>query len=1100
MLEDAVTITPEFIHMCVDERDYQKGKAYEKQGRVISATYKKDGNGGFFFGEVRGSLPLPYAVEVTVVQRRYAMPSLTSCSCMLGGSCKHVAALLLSVMKQQTITVVPEMPAWQTLLTNIIRSDQADRKGQEVALLFEVREHQVSSGPYWKPVKTTAHFCSIKPAVRNTVTNKWVKSGISWKDVKNEQSYPTGRYRLSHQQIGVLADFFNAYRGSRTDREYDETLIRLDVFSNAGLWALLDNLRSAGIACITPARGNPAVFFHEPVTIQATARDIRHDLELSVRLMSGDVPVPKLNRHFIGEPISGVYWWKKAGYLSLLQVELHIAPLRTSQTLLALAQSGVAITVPEKDVDTFAESIYPKLARRLPIDISHVRHVSLKQAIPVRAMVAVSSHGDHELRAHIGFAYDDAGKNVVPYGVPYVGDIERDEAEEARVLGVLQTSLQGNGEYWFDMNDDRPILKSAVTLQGTAAIFCTQNTIPLLRANKDILVSVAPDVPTYSELAGVPEIRYELRADDGQPDWFNLGIEIIMEGTKLPFEQVFTALAEGEETLLLENGNYLRLHHPELNKLRQLIAEARALNDKEPDAELGLSRFQAGLWEELQALGVVTQQAAAWDTAVKGLLNVKNIPDIPIPKKLKTKLRPYQREGFQWMVFLWNHRLGGILADDMGLGKTVQTIALLLHIIERLPAKQRKPILVIAPTSVVANWADELSHLSPTIRYQYIQKVTGGTKELLQKISKADVVLTSYGLFRLDAAAYNAQQWELLILDEAQFVKNYQSQAYQHARKLNATLKLALTGTPLENNLMELWALLSIVAPGLFPSPQRFENFYRKPIEKEADAEKLTQLRKRIRPLMLRRTKDQVIKELPPKIEQVVDIELDPAHRKIYDTYLQRERQRVLGLLGDMDKNRFAIFKSLTTLRMLSLSAALVEPEKYAHVPSAKLSKLLTDLEEIVAENHSVLIFSQFTSYLKQVREGLDGAQIPYLYLDGATKNRAALLKRFRQHEASVFVISLKAGGFGLNLTEADYCFLLDPWWNPAVEQQAIDRAHRIGQTKQVMVYRFVSKNTIEDKVMALKAKKSKLFSSILDEGAVFSSSITSSDIKSLLE
>ena len=298
--------------------------------------------------------------------------------------------------------------------------------------------------------------------------------------------------------------------------------------------------------------------------------------------------------------------------------------------------------------------------------------------------------------------------------------------------------------------------------------------------------------------------------------------------------------------------------------------------------------------------------------------------------------------------------------------------------------------------------------------------------------------------------AYNARDWAILVLDEAQFVKNHQSKGYQNARKLHAGFKLALTGTPLENNLMELWSLLSIVAPGLFPSPKHFADFYQKPIEREANNEKLQQLRKRVRPLMLRRTKEQVVRELPAKIEQVIELELEAKHRKVYDTYLQRERQRVLGLLGDMDKNRFMIFKSLTTLRLLSLAPSLVDPKKYGKVPSTKLQALTEQLRELLSEGHRVLVFSQFTSFLKLVQAELRAQKIQHSYLDGSTTNRATLLESFKTSGTPVFLISLKAGGFGLNLTEADYCILLDPWWNPAVEAQAVDRAHRIGQTKQV--------------------------------------------------
>ncbi|MEO8284049.1 MAG: DEAD/DEAH box helicase, partial [Pseudarthrobacter sp.] len=363
----------------------------------------------------------------------------------------------------------------------------------------------------------------------------------------------------------------------------------------------------------------------------------------------------------------------------------------------------------------------------------------------------------------------------------------------------------------------------------------------------------------------------------------------------------------------------------------------------------------------------------------------------------------------------------------------------------------------------------------------------------------SDVVVVSYTLFRLDYEAYAAQRWAGLVLDEAQFVKNPATKASQNARRFPAPFKLAITGTPMENNLMELWSMFSITAPGLFPSSNHFTDYYRKPVEKEGDADKLAQLRRRIRPLMMRRTKELVAKDLPAKQEQVLELELAPRHRTIYQRHLQRERQKVLGLLDDMDKNRFAIFKSLTMLRRLSLDASLVD-EKYASVPSSKLDALMEQLGDIVAEGHRALIFSQFTGFLGKAAARLDAEGIPYAYLDGKTRRRAEVIERFKSGSAPVFLISLKAGGFGLNLTEADYVFLLDPWWNPASEAQAVDRTHRIGQTRNVMVYRLVAKDTIEEKVMALKDKKAKLFTAVLDEDAMFASALSADDVRGLFD
>ncbi|MBE7190827.1 DEAD/DEAH box helicase, partial [Jatrophihabitans endophyticus] len=362
-----------------------------------------------------------------------------------------------------------------------------------------------------------------------------------------------------------------------------------------------------------------------------------------------------------------------------------------------------------------------------------------------------------------------------------------------------------------------------------------------------------------------------------------------------------------------------------------------------------------------------------------------------------------------------------------------------------------------------------------------------------------DVVVTSYALLRLDTASYTTVRWGGMLLDEAQFAKNRHSTTYQRIRAIDVPFRLAITGTPLENDLMELWSILSIAAPGLFPSPSGFQDHYAKPIEKEGDRERLAQLQRRIRPLLLRRTKELVASDLPPKTEQVIEVELGKKQRAVYDRYLNRERQRVLGLIGEFDRNRFTIFRALTTLRQVALDAALIDAANEG-IPSAKLDLFDELLANALEERHRVLVFSQFTRLLGRVKDRLDEAEIGYAYLDGSTRRRGEAIDRFRSGEADVFLISLKAGGFGLNLAEADYCILLDPWWNPAAEAQAVDRAHRIGQTRQVMVYRLVAKDTIEEKVMALKESKRALFDAVMDgDGSMEVGALTAEDVRELL-
>jgi SNF2 family DNA or RNA helicase len=297
---------------------------------------------------------------------------------------------------------------------------------------------------------------------------------------------------------------------------------------------------------------------------------------------------------------------------------------------------------------------------------------------------------------------------------------------------------------------------------------------------------------------------------------------------------------------------------------------------------------------------------------------------------------------------------------------------------------------------------------------------------------------------------------------------------------------------------MELWALLSITSPGLFPFPDAFKEFYAVPIERNGDVEMLAQLRRRVRPLLKRRTKEQVAPELPPKQEQVLSVALEPRHRKIYDLALQRERQKVLKLLDDLDGNRFEILRSLTLLRQLSLHPGLAE-EEHREVPSAKIDALLQHVDAVAGTGHRTLVFSQFTGLLDLIQAALTGAGIEFVRLDGSTRRRAEVIERFKSGTAPVFLISLKAGGFGLNLTEADYCFLMDPWWNPATEMQAVDRTHRIGQTRTVHVYRLIAEHTIEERVLALQARKAELFRSVLDDGdGAFGRRLDADDIRGL--
>lgn len=878
-------------------------------------------------------------------------------------------------------------------------------------------------------------------------------------------------------------------------------------------------------------------------------------------------------------------------------VELALIPL--VEPLDAASESLISagtVHIPAAERATFQKEYLPALSRSIPsltpdpaLALPRVKppHLVLDISFDeqVRHDAQLSWHWEYPLNPFAEDSTDEAsakeasaqnpatGSDV--YSLPVFGypgeegGEVRDERFEARVLRSVRAilaahpALSGLEERRIEGWETRELL-SAI--------------LPKLRRVSAVQVRFNGTPPQFVEAT---DALIEITVSEGNSrDWFGLGIAVKVNNWTVPFAQIFEALDRGADRILLGNGTYFSLRRPEFKTLRTLIAEARELDDA--GGELRINRHQAGLFSELESLAASVHTTARWDAQVRSLLELvegmedaeesaekgaeeasdkgahgspapqkasrRVIAQRPVPAGLQATLRPYQVEGFQWLSFLYEQRLGGILADDMGLGKTVQALALLAHAIEEhrtaseRAASERAaservaserttecgesvepfvPFLVVAPTSVITNWAAEAARFLPEAKVVTITETTAGKTPLAERIAGAHLVLTSYTLLRMDEDAYTGyahtlgrtvdestgelsapEGWGALLLDEAQFVKNTGTRAWSIARAMPARTKIAMTGTPIENNLMELWALLAIVADGLFPSARAFRDLYARPAESGEDpahaAATAARLRRRIRPLMLRRTKELVAAELPAKNDTRVNLPLAAGHRRIYDTHLQRERQKVLGLLEDMDKNRFTIFQSLTLLRRLALDAALIDPEAYAGVSSVKRDYLVQQLPDLLEKGHRVLVFSQFTGYLKSISARLAEEGIGHLYLDGSTRNRAEVIEAFTSGQEPVFLISLKAGGFGLNLTEADHVFIMDPWWNPAAEQQAVDRIHRIGQDKEVHVYRLVAEGTIEEKVMQLKESKAALFDAVVGEGEFASAAVTAEDVREL--
>ncbi len=577
-------------------------------------------------------------------------------------------------------------------------------------------------------------------------------------------------------------------------------------------------------------------------------------------------------------------------------------------------------------------------------------------------------------------------------------------------------------------------------------------------------------------------------------DWFELKPEIRCNGELLALEEIRQLLEEG----MLRQGSACYLLGDEERRILELLAGMGGGKGKrrKKGEIVRISRLQILDWLELRSRGVTLRLPEEEEKLLAGLTCLARIPERPLPAGLVAELRHYQKEGANWLAFLHEHRFGACLADDMGLGKTIQTIAFLAGLAEgAIPAAGgvRLPHLVVVPPSLLFNWESEIARFYPAFRV-----VTYAGQNRRAAFGGADIVLTSYGILQRDADRLAAMPFHVAVFDEAQQLKNIHAATTGAARRIDARFRLALTGTPMENHLGEYFAIMDLCVPGLLGSYEEFRR--RIDIRGFGGIDTLV---RRTRPFMLRRTKEMIADELPPRVEADLYLEMTPKQRALY----QRTVEEVKGAVEEAfrakspGQARMIALTAILRLRQICLSPTLITPGSRADSP--KLECLVEQLAELREEGHSVLVFSQFTSYLDIIEEGLKQHRLPTLRLDGSTPvpRRKELVARFQQSdEPLTFLISLKAGGKGLNLTRATYVYHLDPWWNPAVENQASDRAHRIGQTAKVTVTRLLMRHTVEEKMMALKERKLKLYKALLDDAAgAGGASLTREDFDFLL-
>ena len=1148
-----VRLTDDQIIRRVGRGAFRRGLDYARKGRVRGIGVA--GNGDIISAQSKGSGTHIYQTMVFRKQHDQRSPEawVGNCSCPVGANCKHVAALLItarSLAQEEPHVAAPagQVAPWESRLAGLLRLERTPRRRMALEIIDD-------PGSMWgNPAGP-----SMLPLIEGK--RGWNRQGASWSQIASGALDD----EVDPEVIGVLRELAGMAGGYGF--YYADDRVSL-VTAPAHVWEVLRRGVAAGLTLTTAQRHGRPVHLAEGLrggvhliregdggVVVAPALEIDDVEEINRQ----QVPGIELDLTLmpIGDPVHGFYTWMPGRELLLMPIE----PRPTEALSRLLLGERETITIPAGDVERFETEHLEALTRALPI-LSADASIRLPRPTTLRAALAVHIDADeHHLTTEWSIRYiSEDGEVRHGHGV---GDLA--EAAEGRIEdGAAGRDVEGETRLAREVLNrllplavQHPAVWHPLDLRGMATARFMTETLPVLRELEAFDVEVDDDVPDYREAAEAPVITTSVSDDEDRPDWFSLCVRVHVGEEEIPLAPLMAAVAAGEPEVLLESGTWVSIDRPEIEALAHLMEEGRELADPQAHGSLRVSALHAGYYEVLESLGVIGRATARWKERVGRLLERAraaeaaaehdavadvegNAGEAPVPEGLRTTLRPYQLEGYRWLDFLRQAGLGGVLADDMGLGKTVQVLAAVQCFAEEREKAEGQaptdvgtgedsestdsdelnepdgtgPVLVIAPTSVVGSWVEQAECFCPNLRVRAVTRTAAKREETLEQIAEgSDVVVTSYTIARLCEEEFIAQDWTWVVCDEAQFVKNRTSATYKAVRRLRAPSIIAITGTPLENSLMDLWALMSIAAPGLLPDPERFGQVYRKPIDR-GDTKALERLRRRMRPFLLRRTKEQVAADLPAKTEQVLAVELGAKHRKAYDQRLARERQRILGLLEeDTAQSRFIALKALTTLRQMALDPELVDgdggndgagktaarsargvKDKAAATPSkgqrrsgrrpslsAKVEVLLEHLGPIVSEGHRALIFSQFTRYLSGVREHLEDAGVRTAYMDGSTPDRQKVIDAFRAGEADVFLISLKAGGFGLTLTEADYVFLLDPWWNPQAEEQAVDRTHRIGQDKPVMVYRLVSADTIEEKVMALKEKKAALFARVVE-------------------
>jgi non-specific serine/threonine protein kinase len=831
------------------------------------------------------------------------------------------------------------------------------------------------------------------------------------------------------------------------------------------------------------------VVLAEPGEVEATLEETKKGLKIKARVIAGERALPLSKRDsevVVSEPL-----WMLLDDPSAAKPQSALVQVRAPGGLAAALIEYPELTIPKDDQDDFLDNHLLPLTERIHVRGDMVKwHDVDAEPIPrlyLSEAADAAGGSKHELHAELRFGYG-------AYELPY--DKRLPETTTRRTPGTAELARIRR----------RPELEQAAW-QNLSSYGLKRGPEPhtfLLKKNVQPIDFLLHQVPRLAESGYTvfgEEALTTARINRNKPtisfdvssgiDWFDVRAVVNYGELAVSLKDIRHAIKKREKFVKLADGTIGALPEEWVARYRHLLG----LSQETEDGNLRFSKAQITLLDQLLADADRARTDKEFERRREKLRGFERIEPQPLPEGFLGELRPYQKFGYDWLHFLREYGFGGCLADDMGTGKTIQTLAFLQSLYEREP--DLPATLLVLPRSLLFNWQREAERFTPNFKV-YVHADQGRADDS-EQFGVHNLVLTTYGTMLRDVDLLRKYEFHYVILDESQAIKNPLAETSKAARLLRGRNRLVLTGTPVENTTTELWSQFAFLNPGLLGSVDYFREEFTTPIERQGDADTAQFLRKMVYPFILRRTKDQVAADLPPRTERVIVSEMEPAQRKLYNKQRDYYRALLLGLIDDdgMNDARMKILEGLLRLRQICNHPRLVDAKFRG--ASGKFELLLETLDTLRAEGHRALVFSQFVQMLSIVREALDARGVPYAYLDGQTRDRQGAVDRFQGDDSvPFFLISLKAGGVGLNLTAADYVIHIDPWWNPAVEMQATDRTHRIGQDKPVFVYKLVVKDSVEEKILQLQDQKRALVEQVIGaEGGVFKS-LTREDIEVL--